>query len=132
MRKGLVHVLVVLLCSFASFALAADPANLCGVWEGESAVHSTKAGFFPGKMVLTIKEQQGNVFHGNKTYLQAATKKNKTEKFSGSISSDGRIFIADHEEGYMIGSITKNGEMELQYGHQGKNAVAVHMLLKKR
>ena len=132
MRKLFSYIMVVFMVSFALSALAAEPTNLVGTWEGESAVHSAKAGFFPGKMVLTVDGQQGNVFHGSKTYLQAATKKNKTEKFSGSISSDGRIFIADHEEGYMIGSITKDGEMELQYGHQGKNAVAVRMLLKKR
>jgi hypothetical protein len=132
MRKWLAFVIIVLFVCAASAALAADPTNLVGTWEGTSSVHSAKAGYFTGKMVLTVEAQQGNVFHGNKTYIQAATKKSKTEKFSGTISSDGRIFISDHEEGFTIGGITKDGEMELLYAHQGKNAVAVRALLKKK
>ncbi|MBI4804858.1 MAG: hypothetical protein HY795_06455 [Desulfovibrio sp.] len=132
MRKWLALVLMVLFVCAASAALAADPTNLVGTWEGATAVHSAKAGYLTGKMVLTVEGQQGSVFNGSKTYIQAATKKTRAEKFSGSISSDGRILIADHEEGFMVGTITKDGEMELQYAHQGKNAVAVRMLLKKK
>jgi len=132
MRKWLALVLIVLFVCSASAGLAADPTNLVGTWEGTSSVHSAKFGYQSSKMVLTVEGQQGNVFHGNKTYFQTITKKTKTEKFSGSISSDGRIFITDHEEGFMLGGITKDGQMELQYAHQGRNAVAVRMLLKKK
>jgi len=113
-------------------ALAADATNLVGTWEGMPSVHGAKTGFRTSKLVLTVLEQQGNAFHGTKTYITASKKKDSTEKFSGTIRSDGQIFIADHDEGYMLGDMTKGGEMELQYAHRGKNAIAVHVLLKKK
>jgi len=117
---------------FATVALAADVPNLVGAWEGAPTVHDIKAGYFTGKLVLTIKEQKGNAFHGSKVYKLASPKKDRTENFSGTISSTGQIFISDHDEGFMIGNVTKNGDMELQYGHTGKSAVAVHVVLKRK
>lgn len=125
-----VFTLLAMFCC-ASAALAAEPVNLVGVWEGAPSVHDLKGGYFTGKLVLTIVEQKGNAFHGTKTY-RLASKKERSEGFSGTISTTGQIFIADHDEGYMVGGITKGGEIELQYGHAGKNAAAVHVLLKKK
>jgi len=126
----LLALLAVVCC--ATVALAADAPNLVGTWEGVPAVHDIKAGYYTGKLVLTIKEQKGNAFHGSKVYTLAAPKKERAENFSGTISSTGQIFIADHDDGFMIGNVTRDGGMELQYGHVGKSAVAVHVLLKKK
>ena len=132
MKRLLSLCLFATLACFAATAFAADVQNLVGTWEGAPSVHGAKTGFRTGKIVLTILEQQGNAFHGTKTYYMAAKKKERSEAFSGTIRSDGQIFIADHEEGYMLGDMTKGGDMELQYGHRGKNAIAVYVLLKKK
>lgn len=124
--------LFAILACFATAALAADVPNLVGTWEGSPSIHGAKTGYSTGKLVLTIAGQQGNAFHGTKTYFHPSDKKNHTEGFSGTIRSDGQIFIADHDEGYMLGDMTKGGEMELQYGHSGKNAYTVYVLLKKK
>lgn len=130
-RLVLLFAAMTVLC-ISALAYAADPPKLVGVWEGQPSVHGMKTGYYTGKLVLTITEQKGNAFHGSKVYLLAAPKKERSENFSGSISSSGQIFIADHSEGFMLGSMTKDGEMELQYGHNGKTAVAMHVVLKKK
>jgi len=131
--KRLIFLLALLAvaCS-ATVALAADVPNLVGAWEGQPSVHGIKTGYYTGKLVLTIIEQKGNAFHGSKVYKMGGPTKDRSENFSGSISSAGQIFIADHEEGFMVGALTKNGDMELQYGHNGKTAVAIHVVLKKK
>jgi len=131
MKRLLAFSLFAALTCFAAAALAADVPNLVGAWEGLHATHDAKAGYGDGKLVLTIVEQRGNAFHGTKTYGKVS-KKSFTEGFSGTVSSAGQVLIADHDEGYMVGSITKTGEMELQYAHKGRNAVASHILLKKK
>jgi len=132
MKRLLALCLFAILVCCATTALAADAPNLVGTWEGTPSVHGPKVGYRTGKLVLTIVEQQGNAFHGAKTYQMPAGKKERTEKFSGSIRSDGQIFIADHDEGFMLGDITKGGDMELQYGHAGRNAITVYVVLKKK
>ncbi|MBU1040725.1 MAG: hypothetical protein KKF77_06480 [Proteobacteria bacterium] len=131
MKKLLALCFFALLACFATTALAADAPNLVGTWEGTPSVHGVKVGFRTSNLVMIILEQQGNAFHGTKTY-HTPKKKDKVEKFSGTIRSDGQIFIADHDEGYMLGDITKDGAMELQYGHRGNNAIAVYVVLKKK
>ncbi|MDQ7836084.1 MAG: hypothetical protein RDU24_11935 [Humidesulfovibrio sp.] len=130
MKRLLAFALFVLLFCFATSAFAADAPKLVGTWEGIPSVHGAKVGYRTGKLVVTIVEQQGNAFHGTKTYQ--TPRRSKTESFSGTIRSDGQIFIADHDEGYMLGDLTKDGDLELQYGHRGKNAIAVYVLLKKK
>ena len=130
-RLALLFAMMTVLC-ISAMAYAADPPKLVGVWEGQPSVHDMKAGYYTGKLVLNITGQTGNAFHGSKVYKLAAPKKDRSENFSGSISSTGQIYIADHDEGFMIGAMTKDGEMELQYGHNGKTAVAMHVVLKKK
>jgi hypothetical protein len=132
MKNLLALALFALLACFATAALAADAPNLVGTWEGAPAIHGAKIGYHTGKLVLTIVAQQGNAFHGTKVYFDPTDKKNHTENFSGTISSGGQLFIADHDEGFMLGDITKTGELELQYGQHGRKAVAVHVILKKK
>lgn len=132
MKRILSLIVLLAVVCFAAVATAADLPNLIGTWEGAPTVHDSKGGYYTGKLVLNITEQKGNAFHGSKTYQMVSQRKERTEGFSGTISSGGQIFIADHEDGYMIGDITKDGGMELQYGHTGKKAVAVHVVLKKK
>ncbi|MDO9630282.1 MAG: hypothetical protein Q7I92_00070, partial [Humidesulfovibrio sp.] len=108
MKRLLSLCLFAILVCFAATAFAADAQNLVGTWEGTPSVHGANAGFRTGKLVLTVLEQQGNAFHGTKAYFMAPKKRDKIEKFSGTIRSDGQIFIADHDEGYMLGDMTKN------------------------
>ena len=129
-RLTAIFALLAVLC-LAAVAHAADAPNLVGTWEGAPSVHEAKGGYYTGKLVLTVTEQHGTAFHGTKTYRVGAIKKDRTEGFSGTISSTGQIFIADHDDGFMLGTLTKDG-LELQYGHAGKNAAAVQVLLKKK
>lgn len=132
MKRLLMFLTLLAVACFATAALAADATNLVGTWEGTPSVHGAKVGYRTGRLVLTIAEQQGSSFHGSKVYFRSTDKQDRTEGFSGTVSSGGQIFIADHDEGYMIGNITKTGEMELQYGHKGRKAIAVHVLLKRK
>jgi len=123
---------VVALLTFGSVALAAEAPNLLGTWEGKPQVHGPHMGHKSGKaVVMNITEQQGNVFVGEKWYLKDADKEARTEKFSGTVSSTGAIHMVDHDEGTMLGQY-RDGEMELQYGHTGKKAIAAYMVLKKK
>jgi len=132
MKRLILSFALLAVACFATVALAADVPSLVGTWEGAPTVHDIKVGYFTGTLVLTMTAQKGNAFHGSKVYKPAPQKKERTEGFSGTISSTGQVFIADHDEGFMIGNVTKDGGLELQYGHSGKSAVAVHVLLKKR
>lgn len=133
--KRLTSLLFVLALSLAcTAALAADPPSLVGTWEGTSTLHgpvhghrtSTKA------IVIVIEDQRGPAFVGKKSYHNVLKVKDFTEPFSGTVSSEGQVVIAEHEDGIGIGKLRNDGMLELQYAEPGKEAKAIHMLLKKK
>jgi len=127
-----------LLCAAAltllcSTALAADPPSLVGTWEGLPTLHGPAHGHRTAAKPVSyvIKGQKGHVFSGQKTYHNGLKKKDFTEPFSGTVSSEGQVVVAEHEDGVSIGRLRADGVLELQYAEPGKDAKAIHMLLKR-
>lgn len=136
--KRLSALLRTLLCALAltlcaTLALAADAPNLVGTWEGVSSLHGPIHGHRSGSkaLVVVIKEQKGYAFTGTKTYFNELKKKEFSENFSGTVSSEGLVSIAEHEDGTAMGKLRADGILELQYAEPGKDAKAIHVLLKK-
>ncbi len=110
---------------FAGNAPAASIPDLTGKWETKSYSHHHESrGFaFASKAVgkWTIKDQQGRLFHGERTYIRTKYDGMEiTEGFSGTISRDGkRIYMVDHNEDILFGDILKNGSIELVIMNDG-------------
>lgn len=73
---------------------------------------------------ITITEQKNRLFTGNLTYKE----KNGTEiseGFAGAIGLDNKtLYLAEFNEGYDLGTIISNDEIELIYLLDGKSADA--------
>jgi len=113
-----------LLAAFMFFSpgavLAGSPIpDLTGKWTAENySHHHEQRGFFSyleadGEWL--IKEQQGRIFYGERSYTKKQYESSKTkEGFSGVISRDGkRLYIVDHDEDILIGDIVSDGLIEL-------------------
>lgn len=102
----------------------AEVPNLLGSWTGlgndlyneNGTVKSTEN----WSVNATIVEQKDRLFAGNLTYLD----KNGTEVvegFAGAIDWDNKkLYIAEFREGYDIGTIISEDEIELIYLQDGK------------
>ncbi|MGC9384854.1 MAG: protease inhibitor I42 family protein [Kosmotogaceae bacterium] len=65
---------------------------------------------------LFVEEQNGRAFHGRKKVWNSSGDIVIDEYFSGLITDDGRdIYIVEHEDGIMIGTLLSNNNMELHY-----------------
>lgn len=115
-------------CAFMFFflispALAGDIPDLTGTWTGPSQVHSVNHDYVQGTSTsLEIKEQKGNLFEGVKTYFNPLKDQTFSESFSGSITPDGNILIAEYEDGYMQGQLKEDGSLILQYAECGSTS----------
>lgn len=111
MKKTIFTVLMLL---FTSFYLFSAIPNLLGTWSASAERISSENGFTEtafGKIRFVISEQNGKVFRGYKEYLDTTDSQVKKENFSGSLNADNtKIYIAEHEDGYIFGDIvTENG-----------------------
>ncbi len=115
-------------CAFVFFVLnsavwAGDIPDLTGTWAGPSQVHSANHDYVQGNQTtLVIEEQKGNLFQGVKTYFNAIKKQSFSEPFSGSVTPDGHILIAEHADGYMQGRLMEDGTLILQYAECGSTS----------
>lgn len=105
-----------------------------GTWEGTATLHGTAHGHRNGAkaVVFVIEEQNGPAFSGKKIYHNVLKKKDFTEPFSGTVSSEGQVVMAEHKDGVGIGKLRADGLLELQYAEPGKEAKAIHVLLKRK
>jgi hypothetical protein len=109
---------------WATGMCAAEAANLTGNWTGlGNGWYSDNGTIKPtekGSVNATIEMQTDRLFTGNLTYKD----KNGTvivEGFAGAIDYDNKkLYIAEFIEGYDIGTIISNDEIELIYLHDGK------------
>ncbi len=108
---------------FSSHVSAGDIPDITGTWTGDSQVYSTNHNYRQGTATtLEIKKQEGNLFEGVKSYFNPLDNKTHSEHFSGSITPDGRILIAEHEDGYKLGQLQEDGSLILQYAECGSTS----------
>ncbi len=136
-----VIVLAVLACGCTTTAPQTTPAvtpdaipaipDLTGIWAGTLAGHTEVDGFHQlGNPLFNITEQRGQAFTGKKKY----TRPNGTvdyENISGIISSDGKVFMVDHESGIASGEMMGPDTMELRFLDDGENAKAFLLILNR-
>jgi len=102
---------------------AAEVPNLLGKWAGVESWYgkvneSTKL-IEDKSLNLTVDEQKDHLFTGNMTYTENGTK--VVEGFSGAIGLDNKtLYIAEFKEGYDLGTIISNDDIELIYLEDGK------------
>ncbi|MEI7434825.1 MAG: hypothetical protein WCJ93_11295 [Methanomicrobiales archaeon] len=98
--------------------------NLTGRWTGLTTGHVQGSGFFShhnGTYIIT--EQQGYAFAGHKEYIKPDGN-TYYENFSGAISPNGELIMADSDRGYSTGWLTGPDSMNLLYGEDGPTARA--------
>ena len=102
---------------------AAEVPNLLGKWTGVESWYgkvneSTKL-IEDKSLNLTVEEQKDRLFTGNMTYMENGTK--IVEGFSGAIGLNNKtLYIAEFKEGYDLGTIISNDEIENIYLEDGK------------
>ena len=122
--KKILSFLLLVLVFWATGMCAAEVPNLVGTWTGfGNGLHNENAS---AKLTenwsvsATIDMQKDRLFAGNLTYLD----KNGTEVvegFAGAIDWDNKkLYIAEFNEGYDIGTIISEDEIELIYLYDGK------------
>lgn len=115
----------------AEITNAATPA-LTGIWTGTTVGHSKTEGFREHATPrFNVTEQKGQSFTGTKEYTRADGKV-YTEQFSGVISRNNEISIADHGNGITIGKLTGPDAVELRYIEDGPDAKAFIILLNRQ
>ena len=108
---------------FATGICAAEVPNLLGKWTGVESGYgkvneSTKL-IEDKSLNLTVEEQKDHLFTGNMTYIENGTK--VVEGFSGAIGLDNKtLYIAEFKEGYDLGTVISNDDIELIYLEDGK------------
>lgn len=122
--KKILSFLLLVLVFWATGICAAEVPNLVGTWTGsgnglnnENAAAKLTENW---SVSATIDMQKDRLFAGNLTYLD----KNGTEVvegFAGAIDWDNKkLYIAEFNEGYDIGTIISEDEIELIYLYDGK------------
>lgn len=116
--------LFIALMTLISAASAQDTPNLVGTWQGPTYGHLVEEGFVESVMTFEILDQQGRVFHGEKSWVSRETGEIITETFSGTVNDDGLVAIADHEDGGTFVGQVLGDMLTLQYVEGGPNATA--------
>ncbi len=112
---------------------AAKVPGLLGKWTGSWSGYDEGKGYTnlttSGTINFTVTEQKGRIFNGNLTVNpKNGTKLN--EGFAGAIGLDNKtLYLAEFNEGYDLGTIVSDNEIELIYLSDVKNgSVAIDEL----
>lgn len=102
----------------------AEVPNLVGNWTGSGEQNFFGHEYQEGLGInMTVAEQKGRLFTGNLTYELNGTE--TVEGFSGAIGLDNRTFyMAEFREGFDVGTIVSEDEIELIYLQDGSRAQA--------
>lgn len=120
---GFALLVLVLLATGVSAAKVPD---LIGKWTGLESWYSEVNGSAKltenQSLNFTVVEQKDRLFTGNLTYkLENGTE--SVEGFAGAIGMDNKmLYLAEFNEGFDIGTIISNDEIELIYLQDGKMA----------
>jgi hypothetical protein len=115
---------LILLTLLAIGICTAQVPNLVGNWNGSENGYFASNGSYKLaenlNVNLAIVEQKDRLFAGNLTYpLENGTR--NTEDFSGAIGLDNRtLYFAEFKEGYNLGTIISDNEIELIYLQDGE------------
>jgi hypothetical protein len=106
----------------------AEVPDLVGKWTGTVNEYVAEDGSYKflenGSINLAIVEQKDRLFTGNITY-KTRNGTEIVEGFAGAIGLDNKtLYIAEFEEGYDIGTIISDNEIELIYLADGKIGAA--------
>ena len=117
---------LLVLVFLATGICAAEVPDLLGKWTGlESwygAVNGSAKLAENESLNVTVVEQKNRLFTGNLTY-KSENGTEIVEGFSGAIGLDNKtLYFAEFNEGYDMGTIISNDEIELIYLQDGKMA----------
>ncbi|MGA9097987.1 MAG: hypothetical protein WB392_03550 [Methanotrichaceae archaeon] len=125
--------LVLLAVLLTAGICAAKVPGLLGKWTGSWSGYDEGKGYTnlttSGTINFTVTEQKGRIFNGNLTVNpKNGTKLN--EGFAGAIGLDNKtLYLAEFNEGYDLGTIVSDNEIELIYLSDVKNgSVAIDEL----
>jgi hypothetical protein len=98
----------------------AEIPDLVGNWTGSGELYVSGEGYSAGSALnMTVSEQKGRLFTGNLTYEINGTM--TIEGFAGALSPDNRTFyIAEFDEGFDVGTIVSEDEIEMIYLEDGR------------
>jgi hypothetical protein len=115
--------LLVPLLLAAGIGMAEIP-NLVGNWTCSEEQNVFRHEFQEGMALnMSVVEQRGRLFTGNLTYELNGTE--TVEGFSGAIGLDNRsIYMAEFREGFDLGTVISEDEIELLYLQEGSRAQA--------
>ena len=104
----------------------AEVPDLVGTWTGLESWYGEVNGSV--KLIeneglnLTVAEQKNRLFTGNLTY-KSENGTEIVEGFSGAIGQDNKtLYLSEFNEGYDMGTIISDDEIELIYLQDGKKA----------
>jgi hypothetical protein len=112
---------------------AAQVPDLLGIWTAKWSSYDNGMGFSNSteneSLILAISEQEERIFAGNITF-EVDNQTKGSHGFAGAIGLDGKtLYIAEFDEGYCLGTMISNDEMELIYLADGENgSVAIDRL----
>ncbi len=82
---------------------------------------------------LIVKEQNGRAFHGTKKVWDTDGNPVIDEYFSGLITSNGRdLYIVEHDDGIMVGTLLSNNNMELHYLESSDEPKTIYYFLTRQ
>jgi len=122
MKKILCFALLVLVF-WATGMCAAEVPTLLGNWtalgNGWHVENGSTQLTENQSLNITISEQKDRLFAGNMTYMENGTE--VVESFAGAIGLDDKtLYIAESNEGYDLGTIISDNDIELIYLQDGK------------
>lgn len=124
--KKILSVALLVMVFLATGICAAKVPDLLGKWTGLESWYGEVNGSAKltenGSLNVTVVEQKNRLFTGNLTYnLENRTE--IVEGFSGAIGLDNKtLYLAEFNQGYDLGTIISNDEMELICLQDGKMA----------
>jgi inhibitor of cysteine peptidase len=82
---------------------------------------------------LFVEEQSGRAFHGIKKVWDTDGNTVIDEYFSGLIAGNGRdVYIVEHKDGIMVGTILSNNNMELHYLESSDEPKTIYYFLTRK
>jgi hypothetical protein len=123
----MIKILCLILAFLATGICAAEVPNLAGNWTGISNGYFNENGVARmsenGSISLVITEQKDRLFAGNLTAMLNGEE--IVKGLAGAIGLDGKsLYIAEIDQGYDIGTIISDDEIELIYLADGKSGRA--------